>query len=51
MNNIFTPFFNWKIAAILFVSVTDYYKCTIIKENWLKNSSLYDFGSKVFLYQ
>ena len=28
--NISTPFFNWKIAAILFVSVIDYYKCIII---------------------
>ena len=25
INNISTPFFNWKIAAILFVSVIDYY--------------------------
>ena len=24
INNIFTPFFNWNIAAILFVSVIDY---------------------------
>ena len=25
INNIFTPFFNWKITTILFVSVIDYY--------------------------
>ena len=25
INNIFTPFFNWKITAIHFVSVIDYY--------------------------
>ena len=25
INNISIPFFNWKIAAILFVSVVDYY--------------------------
>ena len=29
INNISTLFFNWKIAAILFVIVIDYYSCVI----------------------
>ena len=31
INNISTPFCNWKIAAILFVNVIDYYLCIIIQ--------------------
>ena len=49
--NIFTPLFNWKISAILLVSVINYYKWAIIQQNLLKNSSPYDFGSKVLLYR
>ena len=49
INTIFTPFFNWKIAAILFIRVIDYYWCIIIQQNWLTNSQPFDFGSKVFL--
>ena len=49
INDIFVSFSNWKMSVILFVSVINYYQCTIIQSNSLKNVSQYDFGSKVLL--